>query len=52
MEEYIRIWQEISRNLLVIENIRDNCTVQKDGIEQAEEHMDEAFAEKDKYGTK
>lgn len=52
VEEYIRIWQEISRNLLVIENIRDNCTVQKDGIEQAEEHMDEAFAEKDKYGTK
>ena len=26
VEEYIRIWQEISRNLLVIENIRDNCT--------------------------
>lgn len=52
VEEYIRIWQEISRNLLVIENIRDNCTVQKDGIEQAEEHMDEAFAEKDKYSIK
>lgn len=51
-EEYIRIWQEIRQHLLVIENTRTNCTTQKDVVEQAEEHMDEAFAEKNKYRTK
>ena len=51
-DEYIRIWQEIRQYLLVIENTRANCIAQKDVVEQAEEHMDEAFGEKEKYSTK
>lgn len=52
LEEYGHIWQEIRQKLLLLKNEQSNHQGEKDRTDQAEQMMDEAFAEKRSYSRK
>lgn len=50
-EEFGCVWQEIRQNLLSLENTRSSIISRKDMVEQDENSMDDAFAQRDKCST-
>ena len=52
LEEYSRIWQEISQALLQFKTDQENLRTEKDRSVQSEQMMDDAFAEKRSWSTK
>lgn len=52
LEEYQHIWQECKELLLKLETTRSNLIAGQDYLEQAEQIMDEAFADKRSCNTK
>lgn len=52
LEEYRRIWQGVRAELGQIGTTRLNCVDREDQIAQGEQDLDDAFAEKRRYGTR
>lgn len=52
LEEYRDIWQSCKELLLKLEMVRSKLTIGQDSLEQDEQNMDDAFAEKRSCSTK
>jgi hypothetical protein len=49
LDEYQRTWRDVRETLIKIENSRAKIHTEEESLEQAEEQMDDAFAEKRRY---